>query len=139
MTDADELDNSGSNAPLLAPAYTPDHDHEDHGNEGLASELEYSGGWFIWALTFSAGISGLLFGYEYAPYSGRRLVAAPLFYRIAANSCLNFQHRSHFLNFGDSWHGSLEPTIDNTRQKPGHVMYEPVRINSQSFHRSAGR
>lgn len=24
-----------------------------------------SGTWFIWALTFSAGISGLLFGYEY--------------------------------------------------------------------------
>lgn len=24
-----------------------------------------SPGWFIWALTFSAGVSGLLFGYEY--------------------------------------------------------------------------
>jgi SP family myo-inositol transporter-like MFS transporter 13 len=23
-------------------------------------------GWFIWILTFSAGVSGLLFGYEYA-------------------------------------------------------------------------
>ncbi|KAJ6063820.1 hypothetical protein N7499_012500 [Penicillium canescens] len=40
MTGADELDNSGPNAPLLAPAYTPDHDHED------------------------PGISGLLFGYD---------------------------------------------------------------------------
>lgn len=136
MTGADEQDNSGPNAPLLTPAYTPDHGHEDHGNEGLASELEYSGGWFIWALTFSAGISGLLFGYEYASYSSRHRVA---FYRIAANSCLNFQHRSHFLNFGDSRHRSLEPTIDNSRQKPDHVMYKPVRINSQSFHRSAGR
>lgn len=31
----------------------------------LSSESRSYGGVFIWALTFSAGISGLLFGYEY--------------------------------------------------------------------------
>lgn len=72
MTGIEEQDQSGPHAPLLAPSHTsPDHDDNDP-DESLASELEYSGGWFIWALTFSAGISGLLFGYEYVhcrPYT----------------------------------------------------------------------
>jgi SP family myo-inositol transporter-like MFS transporter 13 len=46
-----------SHQPLL-PAASSDHDVVH------APELRYVGGWFIWALTFSAGISGLLFGYE---------------------------------------------------------------------------
>lgn len=46
-----------SHQPLL-PASSSDHDVVH------APELRYVGGWFIWALTFSAGISGLLFGYE---------------------------------------------------------------------------
>ncbi|CAG8043679.1 unnamed protein product [Penicillium olsonii] len=62
MTGVDEQDVSGPHAPLLASSpVSSDHDHE---RETLAPELEYSGGWFIWALTFSAGISGLLFGYD---------------------------------------------------------------------------
>jgi hypothetical protein len=61
MVSREESEQSGPHAPLLASADTsPDHD-----DEVLASELNYSGGWFIWILTFSAGISGLLFGYEY--------------------------------------------------------------------------
>lgn len=56
----DEPDQLGAHAPLLTPTETPDDD-----DEALTSELQYSGGWFIWILTFSAGISGLLFGYEY--------------------------------------------------------------------------
>ena len=28
-----------------------------------------AGGWFIWMLTLAAGISGLLFGYEYDPWT----------------------------------------------------------------------
>ncbi|OQE36296.1 hypothetical protein PENCOP_c012G01365 [Penicillium coprophilum] len=64
MTGADEQDQQGPNAPLLPSSHTsPDPDDNDH-DESLANELEYSGGWFIWALTFSAGISGLLFGYD---------------------------------------------------------------------------
>ena len=63
MTDADEQDLSSPNAPLLTSSHAST-GHDDH-DERLTSELEYSGGWFIWALTFSAGISGLLFGYEY--------------------------------------------------------------------------
>ncbi|KAJ5483617.1 hypothetical protein N7530_002863 [Penicillium desertorum] len=64
MSGADEQDQSGPHAPLLASSRpSSDHDDLEH-EESLASELEYSGGWFIWALTFSAGISGLLFGYD---------------------------------------------------------------------------
>ncbi|KAJ5501650.1 hypothetical protein N7453_006467 [Penicillium expansum] len=64
MTGADEQEQSGPHAPLLASSHASS-DHDDNGHdESLASELEYSGGWFIWALTFSAGISGLLFGYD---------------------------------------------------------------------------
>ncbi|KAJ5193711.1 Major facilitator superfamily domain general substrate transporter [Penicillium cf. griseofulvum] len=64
MTSADEQYRSSSHAPLLASSHaSSDHGDNDH-DESLASELEYSGGWFIWALTFSAGISGLLFGYD---------------------------------------------------------------------------
>ncbi|KAK9853565.1 hypothetical protein MYU51_006799 [Penicillium brevicompactum] len=59
MANVAEQDPSGPSAPLLASS--PDHDTEQ---ETLAPELQYSGGWFIWALTFSAGISGLLFGYD---------------------------------------------------------------------------
>lgn len=61
-------DLSGPNAPLLAPADAS----SDHGTNGniVTSELSYAGGWFIWILTFSAGISGLLFGYEYASILG---------------------------------------------------------------------
>jgi SP family myo-inositol transporter-like MFS transporter 13 len=74
MTGADEQYPSGPHAPLLASSHSSsDHGDNDH-DGGLASELEYSGGWFIWALTFSAGISGLLFGYEYASYHQTRHV-----------------------------------------------------------------
>ena len=65
MALGEEPDYSGPHAPLLAPADTsPDYNEAD--DAVPASELQYSGGWFIWSLTFSAGISGLLFGYEYA-------------------------------------------------------------------------
>lgn len=60
MIPREESEQSGPHAPLLAPA-DPSPDHDD---EVLPSELNYSGGWFIWILTFSAGLSGLLFGYE---------------------------------------------------------------------------
>lgn len=62
MTSAEEQDVSGPNAPLLP---SPSSENDTEYDESLACALEYSGGWFIWALTFSAGISGLLFGYEY--------------------------------------------------------------------------
>ncbi|KAJ5099257.1 hypothetical protein N7532_006258 [Penicillium argentinense] len=62
MAARDEPDHAGPNAPLLTQTDTsPD---PANGNDGLAPELQYAGGWFIWILTFSAGISGLLFGYD---------------------------------------------------------------------------
>ncbi|KAJ5810930.1 hypothetical protein N7447_010446 [Penicillium robsamsonii] len=63
MSGTDEQDQSGPHAPLLASTHASS-DHDNDHDESLASELKYSGGWFIWALTFSAGISGLLFGYD---------------------------------------------------------------------------
>jgi hypothetical protein len=35
-------------------------------------------GWFLWLLTLAAGVSGLLFGYEYVPSRLRTLEAIPL-------------------------------------------------------------
>lgn len=76
MNRGDEIDQSGLNAPLLPPDQAVsqhernEHDHSDYAI--IYPKLEYSGGWFIWALTLSAGISGLLFGYEYvrlAPFT----------------------------------------------------------------------
>lgn len=63
MVPTTDGDLSGPGAPLLNPADTsPDY----HNNEDVvASKLSHASGWFIWVLTFSAGISGLLFGYEY--------------------------------------------------------------------------
>jgi hypothetical protein len=39
-------------------------DRQRRGHEEEEDGVEF--GWFIWILTFSAGVSGLLFGYEYA-------------------------------------------------------------------------
>ncbi|EYE93542.1 putative MFS myo-inositol transporter [Aspergillus ruber CBS 135680] len=58
----------GPNAPLLASQPETDRNYDDHDldyeQHPIDLEPGYSGGWFIWALTFSAGISGLLFGYD---------------------------------------------------------------------------
>jgi hypothetical protein len=53
--------NDHDNAPLLEENDSSD----DSGPLLQSSELRGSGGIFTWTLTFSAGISGLLFGYEY--------------------------------------------------------------------------
>lgn len=62
----DENDYLSSNAPLLSPDHPIDRDSYDRSSGGsLDAERGYSGGRFIWVLTLSAGLSGLLFGYEY--------------------------------------------------------------------------
>ena len=60
-----EHDPSDANAPLLSSDAVTSHSHQ-HDDDVTTPDLElgYSGSWFIWILTFSAGISGLLFGYE---------------------------------------------------------------------------
>jgi SP family myo-inositol transporter-like MFS transporter 13 len=44
-------------------------DDERHSDEAEGVEIDESAlvspGWFIWTLTVCAGVSGLLFGYEY--------------------------------------------------------------------------
>lgn len=72
MSRGAEHDQAGPSAPLLssdaAGELHHEGDHDDHYSRAIIDPgINSSGGWFIWALTFSAGISGLLFGYEYAP------------------------------------------------------------------------
>lgn len=68
MVPTTDGDLSGPHAPLLAPADTsPDYDSNE---DIVAPKPSHTSGWFIWVLTFSAGISGLLFGYEYARIPG---------------------------------------------------------------------
>lgn len=65
-----EEDTLDAAAPLLE---SPRHDNtsspntrdEDDTSVIDVLSLTGTGTWFIWALTFSAGISGFLFGYEY--------------------------------------------------------------------------
>lgn len=59
----EDRENSGPSAPLLTADSTSS-DIPD-GDDAVPPTLHHSEGWFIWVLTFSAGISGLLFGYEY--------------------------------------------------------------------------
>jgi hypothetical protein len=56
MNSREDTESSAAHAPLLAQEPLV-RQHED--------QPKHSSGRFIWYLTFSAGISGLLFGYEY--------------------------------------------------------------------------
>lgn len=58
MADGDEV----ANAPLMSNEVDEDDHHEV---PPLCENNTTSPSTFIWALTFAAGISGLLFGYEY--------------------------------------------------------------------------
>jgi hypothetical protein len=62
-----ENDTLGPNAPLLTLDEPAPHDRGE--NRTSYQSSNYSVSLFIWALTFSAGISGLLFGYEYGKAS----------------------------------------------------------------------
>ncbi|KAJ6024441.1 Myo-inositol transporter 1 [Penicillium herquei] len=62
MNSREYSDPSGPSAPLLT---TDDASPELRNDEDEAPpQFTYTEGWFIWVLTFSAGISGLLFGYD---------------------------------------------------------------------------
>lgn len=70
MTPDDDVRGSAG-APLLAGSRNygsgPESPADGGGGEAVAGwpRSRDLGTWFMWALTFSAGISGLLFGYEY--------------------------------------------------------------------------
>jgi len=51
-------------APLMQRESLSVLDRSGTENDDLREQDLTSPSWFIWALTFSAGISGLLFGYE---------------------------------------------------------------------------
>lgn len=55
---------NSAEAPLMRPA-SAEGEHGGDGMHGVQERDLTSPSRFIWALTFSAGISGLLFGYEY--------------------------------------------------------------------------
>ncbi|KAL3456805.1 general substrate transporter [Aspergillus heterothallicus] len=61
MSSRDGSDNSAPNAPLLAVESSARR-RDDQAT--LERSIQHSSGQFIWSLTFSAGISGLLFGYD---------------------------------------------------------------------------
>jgi SP family myo-inositol transporter-like MFS transporter 13 len=63
MVPEESEDRIAANAPLLAEDNVQDN-HSDVDVQYLNVESSGSGSYFIWALTFTAGISGLLFGYE---------------------------------------------------------------------------
>lgn len=67
MNPRDDNDHSESSAPLLSSNHTVHRNSHDLNITDASVDLEqgYSGSWFVWVLTFSAAISGLLFGYEY--------------------------------------------------------------------------
>ncbi|EAW10073.1 putative MFS myo-inositol transporter [Aspergillus clavatus NRRL 1] len=65
MNRGDANDQSAPDAPLLLSHHSAIADALiDANNRPSNLDSEHSGGLFIWALTFSAGISGLLFGYD---------------------------------------------------------------------------
>ncbi|KAI2867711.1 hypothetical protein CBS12448_157 [Aspergillus niger] len=66
MNRRDEIEPSDPNAPLLPSEPRVDHEPQHQGSRRLkpTTNSEQTNGWFIYALTFSAGISGLLFGYD---------------------------------------------------------------------------
>ncbi|GAA82540.1 hypothetical protein ASPFODRAFT_185553 [Aspergillus luchuensis CBS 106.47] len=66
MNRRDDNEPSDPNAPLLPSEPRIDQEPQYEGRNGPkpTTNLEQSNGWFIYALTFSAGISGLLFGYD---------------------------------------------------------------------------
>lgn len=66
----DETHDVHEEQPLINDGDGDHHEHErqQEGQDVDESVIE-SPGFFIWALTFSAGVSGLLFGYEYVPLS----------------------------------------------------------------------
>ena len=79
------VDNAAAAEPLIAPTDERDYDYDYNGRsedeererEGENEETDVdaeeralvSPGRFIWILTFCAGVSGLLVGYEYATYT----------------------------------------------------------------------
>ena len=76
MTEPDEESRSSAGTPLLHPErnygsgpHSPlftrnDGERNDPEDVVESSGPQGLGTWFVWALTLSAGISGLLFGYE---------------------------------------------------------------------------
>lgn len=56
------MEHSQADEPLLANDGTR---FDDASDEAPETSIKGLGGLFIWALTLAAGISGLLFGYEY--------------------------------------------------------------------------
>lgn len=71
--------NDAAAQPLIPSSRDQPHDQRhSEDDETERAEIDESAlvspGWFIWTLTVCAGVSGLLFGYEYVTlcYTGRK-------------------------------------------------------------------
>lgn len=65
------MEHHDADQPLLA---NDRNNREDVPYESSDESANGLGGLFIWALTFAAGISGLLFGYEYEVFSMQHII-----------------------------------------------------------------
>lgn len=96
MTSREDPEHISSNAPLLSSDESHGDRYHDTEDEVLPAPIPAtSDGWFIWFLTFSAGISGLLFGYE--------CVGPIIVFRISVTKEIAIQHRRDFLHTRDNW------------------------------------
>lgn len=102
---------------LLIPEPDTEQEHlELEGLPGHEAESEFTKlNLFLWILTLSAGISGLLFGYEYV-CSGSNSSRSH-------HAELPSQHRGHLRHADPYRVRSIKPTLDHLRQKPDSIMY----------------
>lgn len=135
-----ENDTLDPNAPLLNLDRhnihnLPDNEEDRH----IERESNYSGTRFIWALTFSAGISGLLFGYEYGMtvFASPRMQMVPVLKSILTTAIV--KHRGDILNARINRHGSLQPQSYNTRQKSDNVLHKLFCFGCQPPCGNSGR
>lgn len=119
---------------LLMP--DPGTGHEDLELEGLPGDGAESNfnkpNLFLWILTLSAGISGLLFGYEYLCSA----ISSPRCHDADFVS----QHWSH-LRHADPYRIRLiKPTLEHFRQEPDNIMHESLRTPCEpSLGRACGQ
>lgn len=130
MVSTADRDLSDSDAPLLAPVDVS----PNHGTNGdiVTSELSYAGGWFIWILTFSAGISGLLFGYEYAS------VLSPIYVSMEANEPDNSQHWCDIIHSRNRRLRPVQSALDNARPEYNNIQHQFICVGGEPLHRGPG-
>ena len=72
----DDIGGAAGNYAAEEPLLERDEDADDEDEElDVRHDDSEANGWFIWLLTLAAGVSGLLFGYEYVYPTRQKLLA----------------------------------------------------------------